>query len=420
MKKFTGVILSTIVFSIIVGSLAINHDVAYALSTTGPGPIPGNIFPIPDNSTAIIPNNSTVPTTPDNSTAIIPSNSSNISSTSTSTHTSELPTVNIAFSPTVQSSNTVLVTNTVSTISQVQSGLVVKDPLNNQTENKEQLLESSKYWIFGGDAPAENATYALKQDDKAGLHIGMKAPSNGTWAGFYAASPDTNATLFHAVITTPVRTIPYQYYENGLYVQTSQQMINYVTCVAVTSHAGTVWAIVSTTGNANQAVQFNVLWADTSVNQPLTRDCAIVTNGQNMLKVYLDHVLVYSSNTLVLGMPSPFNAYLEPQTSFNGKLLTGKFANYYATTDENMTVTNNPVNATVKLTSSQGDVLATATADAFGTATFDMAKYAQPMNANIEVYDTTNTQIASTSSAVNIWGGDVYKDNFLSVTSTVP
>lgn len=375
----------------VLGTLTINN-VGLAISPTGPTPIPGNIFPLPDNSSA--------PIIPPNSTAQIPTASSSSGTNPNATNNS-LSTSNIISSA----------ATTVYPITSVQSGLVVKDPLNNQTQNQQQLLTNSKYWIFGGDAPDENATYSV-QEDKAGLHIGVKAPANGTWAGFYAASPDTNATLFHAVVTTPVRTIPYQYYENGLYVQTSQPLINYVTCVSVSSSSGTVWAVVSTTGDANQATQFNVLWVDTSPNQPLTRDCSIVTNGQNMLKVYLDHVLVYSSNTLTLAMPSPYNSYLEPETSYNGKLLKGTFKNYFATTNENMTVTNNPIgSATAKLVNSKGAVLASAPVDLSGTATFDMALYTQPMPAFIKVYDSSNTLIASTSNAMNIYGGDIYSVN---------
>src|SRR2546422_3733070 len=44
--------------------------------------------------------------------------------------------------------------------------------------------------------------------------------------------------------------------------------------------------------------------SDTSPNQPLTRDCTIITNGNNYLKVYLDNVLVYESNNLDLQMRS--------------------------------------------------------------------------------------------------------------------
>ncbi len=287
------------------------------------------------------------------------------------------------------------------------TGLVVQDPLNNVTQTQSQLETNQKYWIYGGDAPAENATFDFFED-ALGLHMGVKAPANGTWAGIYATTPNTNATLFHAVITTPVATIPYQFYENGLYVQTSQSFINYVTCVSVTGSSGTTWAVVSTTGNANESTQFNVLWADTSPNQPLTRDCTIITNGNNYLKVYLDHTMVYTSNTLHLQMPEPFNAYLEPQSSYPGQLLNGTFLDYYVTTGENVRVTNLPANAdTAYLVNSSGDALAAAQVEN-NTAYLDVGAYHFPLAASIKVYDSNYTLIATSPLIPNLYGGNEY------------
>jgi hypothetical protein len=293
-------------------------------------------------------------------------------------------------------------------INKVRSGLVAFDPLNNETKSQQQLQANPGYWTYFGDAPALNAKYDYYKDTQ-GLHIGSQAPANGTWAGFYAESPNTSAMLFHSIVTTPVRTIPYQYYENGMYIQTSQPFINYVTCTADTEGPyGTVWTVVSTTGSASQATQFNVLWADNSADQPLTRDCTIITNGQNYLKVYLDGVMVYSNHTLNLQMPGPFNTYLEPQSSYPGKLLNGTYKDYYATTDENIQVTNLPNNAArVDLTDTSGIVLASAPISS-GSAILDVGKYHFPLAANIKVYDSNNSVITSTSSPANIFGGDIY------------
>src|SRR3989475_4484326 len=105
----------------------------------------------------------------------------------------------------------------ITPIKLVQSGLVSSDPLNNETKTQQELLANQQFWTYGGDAIAEKAPYDFYKDTQ-GLHIGVQAPANGTWAGFYAVSPNTNAALFHTVITTPVSSIPYQWYENCLYV----------------------------------------------------------------------------------------------------------------------------------------------------------------------------------------------------------
>ena len=297
-----------------------------------------------------------------------------------------------------------------SSINMIHSGLVRQDSLKNETKNQQQLVANQRYWIYGGDAPVRNAPYDFFKDI-LGFHIGVQAPSNGTWAGIFAASQNENAALFHAVITTPVAKIPNQFYENGLYVQTSQPRINYVTCVAVTSSSGTVWAVVSTDGNATQATQFHTLWVDTSPNQPLTRDCTIITNGNNYLKVFMDNTMVYTSDTLNLQMPAPFNVYLEPQSSYPGKLLNGTFLDYYVTTGEYIKVANLPPAAdTAYLVNSAGNALAAAQVGN-GSAYFDVGAYHFPLAGTIKVYDTNYTLIASSPVISNMYGGNQYSMN---------
>ncbi len=301
-------------------------------------------------------------------------------------------------------------------INQLKSGLIVSDPLNNETQTQQQLQANQGYWTYGGDAPAEGAPYAYFKDAQ-GLHIGVQAPSDNTWAGYYAESQNTQGKVFHAIITTPLSVVSNTtnptWYENGLYVQTSQPFINYVTCFSLTGAWGTQWAVASVTGNANQATQEHVLWTDTSANQPLTRDCTIITNGQNYLKVYLDGNAVYQNSTLNLQMPEPLNSYLEPQSSYSGQLLNGTYKDYYATTDETVKVTNNPVGASyvdlvVPSSSGSGTVVATAPVDSSGTATIEVGQFDMPLGAYIKVYGALGTELASTSNPVNIFGGDEY------------
>jgi hypothetical protein len=297
-------------------------------------------------------------------------------------------------------------------ISKVQSGLVVADPLTDKTQNKEQLLADQTYWKYNGSAEYYQTPYDLAKDSQ-GLHLGVQAPALGEWRGIYAVSPNTDASLFHSVITTDRRTnpptIPSSFYENGLYVQTAAITdVNYVTCTSDTSSFGTVWAIFSATGNAFGATDFKRLWVDNSTDQPLTRDCTIITNGNNYLKVYMDGVKVYESSSLDLKMPGPYNAFLEPQTSYDGDMQYGIYKDYYAATSEQVKVTNTPLlAATVKLVDSTRHELASAPVSS-GTATLTIGQYHMPLAAYIVVYDANGIELASTPNPINIFGGDVY------------
>ena len=308
-------------------------------------------------------------------------------------------------SPSNIASATTGTTSSNGSVTQVQSGLVASDSLTNETMTQQQLQTGSGYWAYSGDAPAEKAPYSFSRDSQ-GLHIGVQAPSSGTWAGYFAESPNTNGVLFHSVITTPVRTVPSQNYENGMYVQTSNGKINYVTCVSLTNTQTTSWAVIDTLGTTTQATKFTVLWMDNSANQPLTRDCTIITNGQNYLKVYLDGTMVYNKNNLKLQMPAPFNTYLEPETSYSGQLLSGTFQDYYVASAETIKIINNPSNAArADIVDSTGNILSSGQVSG-GTATIDVGKYHYPLSANIKVYDSSNNLIAS--GPANIYGGSVY------------
>src|SRR5437660_8580632 len=151
MRK-SSMIFSPFIIIILITPIVTNTTQAL---TIDPIPIPGNLIPIPGTGTPIIPN---------------PLN---------------LGTVPIAPPPA-----------SLYSISQVKSGLVASDPLNNETKTQQELQANPGYWFYGGDAPAENAPYDFYKDTQ-GLHIGVQAPANGTWAGFYAVTPSTNATLFH-------------------------------------------------------------------------------------------------------------------------------------------------------------------------------------------------------------------------------
>jgi len=291
------------------------------------------------------------------------------------------------------------------TITKVTSGLVASDPLNQQLTM--QQLQSNSYWTFSGDAPAEGAPYNF-YENSAGLHIGVQAASPGTYAGFFAVSPNTNFVLAHVLVTAPVSTIPQGTFEAGIYVQTADGNVNYVTCTSATTSAGTIWELVWATGNSNGATSFTTLWSS-GTGQPLTENCTIITNGNNYLKLYLGSHLVYSSSRLSLKMPAPFQIYLEPETSYSGQELYASFLNYYLTSGEYLTINGLPSRAThVELINpTNGQVLARAPKSG-GSARIEMGGFTFPFTAKIEALSSTGAVIASTPGAVSLYGGDVY------------
>ena len=296
-------------------------------------------------------------------------------------------------------------------IDKTKSGLVASDPLDNETKTKQQVLSDTRYWTYYGTAVSEkNTPYDIYKDSQ-GIHIGEPGPDpavygDGSYSGYYAVSPDTNAVLVHAVLTATNQPVLHNDFQNQLEIMTTSGQVNYLDCAAITNTDGTYWTLVHGYGDNIEASHFDTLWVDTSPNQPLTRDCTVITNGANYLKLYMDNVLVYSSNTLALGMPAPFDYYLQTMNSYYNQMRYGTFKDYYATTDENIQVTNNPSGAaTVSLVDSSGNTLASSSVTA-GSATLDVGKYHFPISGTINVYDSSNNVIAS--DAENIYGGDVF------------
>jgi len=300
-------------------------------------------------------------------------------------------------------------------IDKVSSGLVVSDSLTNETETQQQLQANPGYWTYGGDAPIFNAPFAFSRDTQ-GLHIGVQAPANGTWAGYYAVTKDTKAMVFHSIVSTPLQSIPsnFNWYENGMYVQNGTANVSYVVCTSNTSIVGTQWVVASVKGNAFGALSENILWASPmTLTEPTTRDCTIITNGTNYLKVILDGVKVFESNTLDLGMTHTPVTFLEPQSNYAGQLLSGSYKNFFVASDVNIKVTNNPALAAKVVlvdpaSSTTGQVIASAAVDSSGTATLNIGDFAMPLKADIQVYDSNGIELAATKSPVSLFGGDAY------------
>jgi hypothetical protein len=62
------------------------------------------------------------------------------------------------------------------TVDKTKSGLVASDPLNNQTETKQQVLSDTRYWTYYGTAVSEKNTAYDIFKDSLGLHIGEPGP----------------------------------------------------------------------------------------------------------------------------------------------------------------------------------------------------------------------------------------------------
>jgi hypothetical protein len=303
-------------------------------------------------------------------------------------------------------------------LSKTHSGLVSSDSLTRGNLNSQQLKQQTNpRWFFDGSAVVQGAPYEYYEDTADGLHLGVEALAAGQWAGFFAVTPDLNAQLYHAVLTLPYNSISDNSFDTGLYVQTTNGLINYVTCAGMATPSGSFWAVVSTTGNFDQATSFETLWSDYSAGQPKTRDCTIITNGDNFLQVYLDNRLVYSSSNLKLQMPAPFNAFLEVQTSSPTSMLYSTYKDFYSADGPNISIVNAPAGGTVKIVRS-GSVIASATIGSDGKASMDLGKYHFPLSATIQVYGSDKTLVTSTSSDVAIWGGDVYSVSDGSATTT--
>jgi hypothetical protein len=291
------------------------------------------------------------------------------------------------------------------TITKVSSGLVASDPLNKQLTMKQ--LESSSYWTFSGDAISQGAPYNF-YENSGGLHIGVQAVSPGTFAGLYGVSPVTSFVLAHVRVTAPVSTISQGIFEAGIYVQTSNGNVNYVTCSSSTSSAGTIWELVWATGNTQGATKFTTLWSS-GTGLSLTENCTIITNGNNYLKLYLNGQLVYSSSTLSLDIPAPFQIYLEPETSYAGQELYASYLNYYLTSGEYVTVNSLPSGAThVELINPTNHHVYASATKVGSSANVEMGSFTLPLHAEIEALSASGGVLASTHGAVSLFGGDVY------------
>jgi hypothetical protein len=295
-----------------------------------------------------------------------------------------------------------------SALTRSQSGLIAQDALNSAVTSR---------WMMWGNAIASAAPHSYMWN-ATGLYLSIQAIDSANWVGYFAKSSNTAAELFHAVLTIPYASVSSNSFDTGLYVQTSSPEIDYVACAAEASTSGHYWMVVSATGGATFASQFTVLYR--ASGGPLTEDCTIVTNGQNMLRVYLGGQLVYSSSSLNLQMPAPFNAFLEVQSTNPNALLYAGYQDYYAAAADSVKVTNVAQGDTVELVGPSNNVLASGLPAPNGTVTLPVGTYHMPLTASVEVFSSPATvgggaaPLALNSGPLSIWGGDVYQASLAS------
>lgn len=298
------------------------------------------------------------------------------------------------------------------TISKVQSGLIASDPLNG-FETQQQLQSNGSYWQYGGTGTSNGSYTFFEAANK--LSIGVSGQANGGWNGYYAVTPPTNASLVHAVLSVSNASDATGYSDTGLYMSASNQILNYVACLAVTTPTGTVWGVVHAQSYSGANPVITPLWVDGSKNQPLTGDCAMMTNGLNSLSVYLNHVLVFQSSDLNLGMPAPYSFYVEEETSVASSTVYANYQDFYVTLGGTVTVTGLPSSAqSVDLVGASGNVYATA-AVAGSKAVLNVGNYTYPLEGRINAYSTGTTMghpnsslVAASSGLQSVYGGDAY------------
>jgi hypothetical protein len=219
----------------------------------------------------------------------------------------------------------------------------------------------------------------------------------------------------HAILSVSNSTVASGYSDTGLYMSASNQILNYVACLAVTGPAGTTWGVVHAQSWNGLNPVITPLWVDGSKNQPLTADCAMVTNGVNSLSAYLNNALVFQSGSLSLGMPGPYSFYVEEETSVANSTVYANYHDFYVTLGGTVTVSGLPSNAqSVVILGASGKVYATAPV-ASRTAVLNVGNYTFPFEGRISAYSTSaamghpNSSLVATSSGLqSIYGGDLY------------
>ncbi|MCL4518812.1 MAG: hypothetical protein M1587_06405 [Thaumarchaeota archaeon] len=281
-------------------------------------------------------------------------------------------------------------------VAKTQSGLVVAD----------SLAGKNGTWTFWGDAIAKNATYS-HFENSTGLYLGVKSANSGVWAGYYAAESTGKANVYHATLTLPYSKIKSGSFNTGLFVQTTIHPINYIACGAGVNTQGYYWEVVIGSGNPFAADNFQPVYYKWMNNQSLSQECTIITNGTNVLTVYLGNTEVYSNNSMNLQIPPPFTAYLAVETT-SSQMLYASYTDFYATLGRTVTVLNAPAGGAVAIMDSSNKTIETAAVNPSSAAVLQLAANKPLPNGYIRVYNSNGTLFASTTQTATFWGGDIF------------
>jgi hypothetical protein len=192
----------------------------------------------------------------------------------------------------------------------VHSGVAMADPFATPQPNR-QLMD---HYVFNGSAgPGVGWVRATGQ----GLDIGVGA--HRSWSGWFAvtlraAGPDV---VWHALMSRPSTPVGSGVGEAVLAVQSASTQrngsINYVVVSALSSRGKSTWQIGSAHGFVADAVTDRLWQEPLRVDAPSTEPVTIRTDGHRSLTVWFGNRQVYSSHTLHMNDPAPFQAYLEVQ-----------------------------------------------------------------------------------------------------------
>jgi hypothetical protein len=305
------------------------------------------------------------------------------------------------------------------TVSQTSSGLVHSDDLTSGVPsctggyNDTSSIDTS-YWTISGDAKRESGSSWTACEGPSGLWLGVQSGGpSGTWAGIYAESTTETVMLYHTNLMLPmysISTIQSGSFNTGLYVQTSNGMVNYLTCYGqVTAGDGYYWGVELATGNTDGATSYQELWTGPSYTNtgPSDEACTIVTNGSNLLQVYMNGTMVYSNTSDNLNIPEPFNAYLEVETSDSQQMLWAGYTDFYATTSNDVTIQNVPAGDVAEIVSGS-TVYASATNSGSSPAavSLNIAQYDLPLAGSLEIL--SGGSVVATTGSTSFWAGDAY------------
>jgi hypothetical protein len=243
----------------------------------------------------------------------------------------------------------------------VHSGVAMADPFATPQPNRDLM----DHYVFNGSA-APGVGWVSATDE--GLNVGVRA--HRSWSGWFAvtlhaAGPDV---VWHALMSRPSTPVGSGVGEAVLAVQSASTQrngsINYVVVSALSSQGKSTWEIGSAHGFVADAVTDRLWQEPLRVDAPSTEPVTIRTDGHHSLTVWFGNRQVYSSHTLHMNDPAPFQAYLEVQG--RGIAYVSNFKGFWVADAAPVTVEGAPPGAHLTLGTAGGAVHATA--DAAGRA----------------------------------------------------